>query len=302
MTNNQFKITFTREELYNLVWSEPFTKLSKRFETSDVGFRKFCERSGIPVPKAGHWSQSEARRNQDKPALDVSSRQADEKVSMATKPPASDYQVQIPKSSTVLHPVVLSLKESLYVSKKLSKRACRILHALVVSLEQQGWRVSYNSERQRLSAAKEQVDFTIELTETRKAESKGQGSVFSGRLSLKLWGFMSRSLQSSWTDGKKQRLENCLNQVIDTLERAQVIKQAESLKRQENARERRRARVVEDKLKRRTERLEQELENWTKAKLLLEYSEYLETSEKKSRNSSLWLKWIRGQAQELYSD
>ena len=38
----------TRQELFELVWSMPMTKLSKQFEFSDVGLRKICVKHQIP--------------------------------------------------------------------------------------------------------------------------------------------------------------------------------------------------------------------------------------------------------------
>jgi len=40
----------TRQELFELVWSMPMTKLSKQFELSDVGLRKICVKHQIPLP------------------------------------------------------------------------------------------------------------------------------------------------------------------------------------------------------------------------------------------------------------
>ncbi len=50
-------ITLTREELYNLVWTESMLSLSKKYEISDVGLRKMCKRNDIPIPRGGHWSK-----------------------------------------------------------------------------------------------------------------------------------------------------------------------------------------------------------------------------------------------------
>lgn len=50
-------ITFSRQQLYNLVWAESILSLSKRFNISDVGLRKICLRMEIPVPSAGHWAK-----------------------------------------------------------------------------------------------------------------------------------------------------------------------------------------------------------------------------------------------------
>lgn len=50
----------TREELYELVWSEPMRKLAERFQLSDVGLKKVCTRHRIPVPARGHWQRVQA--------------------------------------------------------------------------------------------------------------------------------------------------------------------------------------------------------------------------------------------------
>ena len=51
------KINFTRQELYNLVWSWPMLTLSKKYNISDVGLRKICIKMNIPLPIAGHWQK-----------------------------------------------------------------------------------------------------------------------------------------------------------------------------------------------------------------------------------------------------
>jgi hypothetical protein len=52
--------TLTREELYDLVWSEPMWTLAQRFGLSDVGLAKTCRRFRIPVPGRGYWQQKQA--------------------------------------------------------------------------------------------------------------------------------------------------------------------------------------------------------------------------------------------------
>jgi len=51
------KQTLTRQELYDLVWSNPLTTLAKRFSITDVGLRKICIKMGIPLPMPGHWAK-----------------------------------------------------------------------------------------------------------------------------------------------------------------------------------------------------------------------------------------------------
>jgi hypothetical protein len=47
--------TLTRQELYDLAWSKPLTKLAADFGLSDVGLAKICERH----PR-GYWAKKEA--------------------------------------------------------------------------------------------------------------------------------------------------------------------------------------------------------------------------------------------------
>jgi len=51
------KTTFNRQELYELVWSEPLIRLSKKYNISDNGLRKICIRMNIPLPNIGHWQK-----------------------------------------------------------------------------------------------------------------------------------------------------------------------------------------------------------------------------------------------------
>lgn len=51
------EVTFSRKQLYDLVWSESLVSLSKRYNISDSGLRKACKRLGIPLPDAGHWNK-----------------------------------------------------------------------------------------------------------------------------------------------------------------------------------------------------------------------------------------------------
>lgn len=48
---------FTRQELYDLVWSTPIVKLAREFGLSDVGLRKTCVRYQIPTPPLGYWAK-----------------------------------------------------------------------------------------------------------------------------------------------------------------------------------------------------------------------------------------------------
>lgn len=50
----------TRQELYDLIWSTPMTKLAESFGVSDVGLAKICDRHRVPKPPRGYWAKKEA--------------------------------------------------------------------------------------------------------------------------------------------------------------------------------------------------------------------------------------------------
>ncbi len=59
---------FTRQELYDLVWSEPMVQLAKKFGLSDVGLSKACRRIAVPVPERGYWARRQAgKQTQQRP-------------------------------------------------------------------------------------------------------------------------------------------------------------------------------------------------------------------------------------------
>ena len=59
----------TRQELFELVWSMPMTKLAKQFELSDVGLRKICVKHQLPLPPQGHWTRKQFGKEDPRPDL-----------------------------------------------------------------------------------------------------------------------------------------------------------------------------------------------------------------------------------------
>lgn len=60
---------FEREKLYEEIWSEPVSKVSKRYQISDVGLRKICVKLNIPVPPVGYWAKIAAGQTVKKTRL-----------------------------------------------------------------------------------------------------------------------------------------------------------------------------------------------------------------------------------------
>lgn len=60
---------FSRQQLYDLVWSEPMYQLAKRYDISGRGLAKACAKSDIPVPERGYWNRLQAGQKVTKRAL-----------------------------------------------------------------------------------------------------------------------------------------------------------------------------------------------------------------------------------------
>jgi len=52
--------SFSRQELYKLVWSKPIKELAADFGISDVGLAKACRAADIPTPERGYWARKKA--------------------------------------------------------------------------------------------------------------------------------------------------------------------------------------------------------------------------------------------------
>jgi hypothetical protein len=62
---------FTRQELYNLVWNQPRSTLSKQLGVSDVWIAKQCRSALIPMPPPGYWARAKHGKHLRRPALPI---------------------------------------------------------------------------------------------------------------------------------------------------------------------------------------------------------------------------------------
>ena len=63
------KLTLTRSELFERVWSTPMMTLAAEWGLSDRGLAKACRRVRIPVPPRGYWARREAGQKVRRPPL-----------------------------------------------------------------------------------------------------------------------------------------------------------------------------------------------------------------------------------------
>ena len=62
---------FTRQQLYELVWSDPISTLPEPLAISDVGLAKVCRRGDIPLSPRGYWAKLHAGRHVSRTPLSL---------------------------------------------------------------------------------------------------------------------------------------------------------------------------------------------------------------------------------------
>ena len=106
----------TREELFELVWTTPMSKLAARFGVSGVALAKTCTKYDIPRPGRGYWQQLAVGISSERPNLPASEQGA--AVVLARVPlPGTEVEVSaptvsVPERLTDPHPAVRWLGEA----------------------------------------------------------------------------------------------------------------------------------------------------------------------------------------------
>lgn len=62
-------LAVSREDLYQLAWSQPMTKLADRFGVSSGYLARICSRLNVPTPERGHWAKLAAGKKVYEPPL-----------------------------------------------------------------------------------------------------------------------------------------------------------------------------------------------------------------------------------------
>jgi hypothetical protein len=111
----------TRKALYDLVWSEPVSKIAPRYAISDVGFAKLCRRIDVPLPPRGYWAKLKFGKRIRRPPLKPRDNPKDETVVIAEHqqpafPPdiataiayerSGEARIEVPKIVAKWHPIV----------------------------------------------------------------------------------------------------------------------------------------------------------------------------------------------------
>lgn len=124
----------TRNELYDLVWAEPMTAVSKRFGLSDVGLRKHCVSMNIPTPPVGYWAKLQHGHQTEilplpedytgkKQFVDLSEEDPSEMAEFELNPPVNrlkerEIEISSGNTSCFIVPEVLYAKDPVIIDTK----------------------------------------------------------------------------------------------------------------------------------------------------------------------------------------
>ena len=172
-------VTYSRQELYDAIWSTPCLKLAASLGISDVALAKTCKRLGIPRPSLGYWARVAVGEKVPKTRMpppqagqdrvvtfDVAANLERRKEWKETAPSQKDVEhlaveLGLPDSQSPLHPLAEKHQRALEKAKagddgfvRISRkdcfecsvaqgsclRLCRVLHALIVEIEARGFK------------------------------------------------------------------------------------------------------------------------------------------------------------------
>lgn len=236
-------------------------------------------------------------------------------------------------SSGILSPLAKKCLD-LQIGPNSLDRALRIMDALIKALESRGINVSISEEGNRatsVSVLGETLQFGIEetlnrtereLTKAQKKEKEKYAWLYnrpqydyspSGSLVLKIKSSEGRGFRRTWSDGKKQRVEDALNSFIVGLIKAAEAIKAERLERerwkrewQEKERQREEMARLRREEEERLQSLDKQVVGWHKSRQIRAYIEAVRQAAIQkhgqiAEGSQLdqWLTWANQQADRI---
>ncbi len=264
---------FTRQEMYDLVWSEPMVKLAKKWGVSDVALAKACRRAEIPLPGLGYWAKLQHGKHLERPVLPPGKPGSRDTVRIAPLPvrverplppevqaalemeSTPERKISVPNKLTNAHPIARTLLKSIEgrISKTERRRLC-ILSTLFKELERRGHALVPDPHNPRNVAVKigaETVEFRLKepQKQTRRADTAGErphsfGGDWrhvlepSGELVFTIQSWLDSGTRKQWSDRTGKLIEEQLNDIIVGLVLAGTSLHRRRIEREEEERRR----------------------------------------------------------------
>jgi hypothetical protein len=320
--------------------------LAKRFGLSDVAIAKRCRKLNIPVPGRGYWARKAAgQRVRVTPLPKARDGADDSPIYFAARPPVEapvEAPVEVREGPVWEQEQFEARPENrIVVHEQLSRQAgtpgaesgqpvARELHfldAFVRACKARGFAIEKRTRGQRagkVTVRGHVIEFYLREHQRRidTVEESGRkvkpGEYVYGRYRFEDTGILEFRIGSEygierrrWRDGKRQRIEDCLNDIMVALVAGAVAltEQAAQWKREQDERARRERLAHEETTQRETEerRVQQliaDADGWTRAERLRRFANAIETDAITRSPSSIpielsaWLAWVHYVADE----
>ena len=260
----------SRQELHNLVWTEPGTHVARRLEISDVAVAKICRKLEVPRPPRGYWAKLQHGHEVRRVDLPYPSdgtpetyyfRGADRPLA---KRAATGPEICVPDTLKGCHEAVRQMKNiwtkarkdgygkricrGLQVTPGTSNRALRILDGITKHLASKGFELSANEHGIGIPIEDEELTISIEerLTKSdhvpsaRELREKERYEWIripkydyrpSGKLRIRCEHYFLGRCRTTFGDRKNAELEELLGQFALTIESAIEIVREKCLER-----------------------------------------------------------------------
>src|SRR4051794_16582198 len=113
MSNNRPLSELSRQELHELVWSTPASKLAADFGISDVAIAKRCKRLNVPRPSRGYWAKVAVGYRPKKTPLPPTP----DEIFVQTAQRRVGKVLPLPGNSEPLHPIASELLNAIRKAK-----------------------------------------------------------------------------------------------------------------------------------------------------------------------------------------
>lgn len=325
----------SRKELYDLVWSKSMVQLAKEFKLSDVGLAKICKKHNIPRPGPGYWAKRDhgKRVNQTplpdpkkNPEISIDT-SGQHRVMMerhaysAEKLKAIEAVFTVPHKLKAPHPAIVKTRKAfqddphayykttdildVHVNNSHRPRALRIMDTFIKIMEQRGHAISIDSRGHYHSKPQTSVVVQGQSIQIRLYHNS------QGNLTFGIDSYVDG--RKNWSDGKKQRVEDKLYEIVMRILIIARQKLHRSIRwRIENRKKKELERIQAEKERlwreeqERIKNLEIQVENWRKSRHIRSYLKaaadfivdkhggYDEDSE-----FGLWLRWAYNHANKI---
>src|SRR5438105_10412311 len=127
-------VRLTREELYELVWQKPLSRIVDEFARTDTGLAKRCRKLRVPHPGVGVWAKLQAGQKVVRPRLPPPRKGGPLEITVYRRIKAPPVETgKAPTFGKVLVPPTLEAPHPLVEQTRTSLMKAKVVNGLIVN-------------------------------------------------------------------------------------------------------------------------------------------------------------------------